>query len=63
MKYKGIKMEKVNVGDTVQLKSGGPIMTAESVDEEGMNCVWFVNLVTEPLRQYFLFQTVKKIDL
>jgi uncharacterized protein YodC (DUF2158 family) len=56
-------MEKVNVGDTVQLKSGGPIMTAESVDEEGMNCVWFVNLVTEPLRQYFLFQTVKKIDL
>jgi uncharacterized protein YodC (DUF2158 family) len=31
-----------NVGDVVQLKSGGPVMTVESrYDDEKVNCVWF----------------------
>lgn len=28
-------------GDVVQLKSGGPPMTVESVDPTGVICVWF----------------------
>jgi uncharacterized protein YodC (DUF2158 family) len=29
-------------GDTVQLKSGGPVMTVEQVDEKtGVRCQWF----------------------
>lgn len=29
------------VGDVVQLKSGGPRMTVEAVDEGLVDCVWF----------------------
>jgi uncharacterized protein YodC (DUF2158 family) len=29
-------------GDVVRLKSGGPKMTAETVDETGVSCTWFV---------------------
>ncbi len=56
-------MKKFNIGDTVQLKSGGPIMTIESFDEEDLNCVWFVNLTTEPLRQCFPSETVRKVEI
>lgn len=32
------------VGDTTMLKSGGPEMTVESVDKEGIvHCVWFTS--------------------
>ena len=33
-----------NVGDLVQLKSGGPVMTVQSIDprgNEGLWCQWF----------------------
>jgi uncharacterized protein YodC (DUF2158 family) len=31
-----------NVGDVVQLKSSGPLMTVESIDDDGVhNCTWF----------------------
>jgi uncharacterized protein YodC (DUF2158 family) len=36
---------KFKVGDTVQLKSGGPVMTVDSVHSEkdkSVLCIWFV---------------------
>jgi uncharacterized protein YodC (DUF2158 family) len=29
------------IGDVVKLKSGGPKMTVESMDNDGVKCVWF----------------------
>lgn len=28
-------------GDQVQLKSGGPVMTVERVDDSNVICIWF----------------------
>ena len=33
--------ETFNVGDTVQLKSGGPYMTIETITGDEVTCVWF----------------------
>lgn len=48
------------VGDTVQLKSGGPIMTVEDLDENSVDCVWF-NGKTEK-RNNFITATLKKVN-
>ena len=32
---------RFNEGDTVQLKSGGPIMTITSITADGVVCIWF----------------------
>ncbi|MDM5271602.1 DUF2158 domain-containing protein [Sulfurovum sp. zt1-1] len=31
------------IGDTVQLNSGGPLMTIEAVYESEVTCIWFDN--------------------
>jgi uncharacterized protein YodC (DUF2158 family) len=34
-------MSDIKVGDLVQLKSGGPVMTVAFIDSNGAKCVWF----------------------
>jgi uncharacterized protein YodC (DUF2158 family) len=36
-----METEQFKVGDTVQLKSGGPIMTIHYQDSTDWYCVWF----------------------
>jgi len=45
------------IGDTVQLKSGGSIMTIEEIDGDSVNCVWFINDKVE--RNNFYLATLK----
>jgi len=40
--FKGEFMEEdFKKGDTVKLKSGGPLMTVVDIDELGVECMWF----------------------
>jgi uncharacterized protein YodC (DUF2158 family) len=34
-------VEAFKVGDKVKLKSGGPVMTVESISNGNVTCVWF----------------------
>ena len=49
-------------GDTVQLKSGGPLMTVEQVGKAGMTgedtvwCVWFEKVGSRQVRQQATFR-------
>ncbi|TMM50930.1 DUF2158 domain-containing protein [Sulfitobacter sabulilitoris] len=36
-----MRMPDFSEGDRVQIKSGGPIMTVESVDGDSVHCIWF----------------------
>ena len=49
-----------NSGDTVQLKSGGEIMTIEEIDDDSATCIWFDNKKIE--RHTFLLITLKTIQ-
>lgn len=56
-------MAKFNVGDTVQLKSGGPAMTVEEVPPDGREkyaCIWFKGASKE--RGVFVEETLKKYE-
>jgi len=46
-------MNEFKIGDVVQLKSGGPLMTIENFDEDNKACcVWFI----DNKQQYGLFE-------
>lgn len=40
-------MSELKIGDVVQLKSGGPTMTVDTLDAQGAHCVWFVGIIRE----------------
>lgn len=48
----------MNVGDQVQLNSGGPIMTVESMEGSYVTCIWF-DSKGNPQSKDFLAATVK----
>ena len=56
---------KFSAGDLVQLKSGGPVMTVESVNyvgaKLGYQCAWFV--LAKHHRQHFFEPTLKAAEL
>ena len=49
-----------NAGDTVQLKSGGEIMTIEEIFDDSAACIQFDNKKIE--RHTFLLITLKTIE-
>lgn len=49
-----------NTGDTVQLKSGGEVMTIEEIDDDSATCIWFDNKKVE--RHIFLLITLKIVE-
>lgn len=50
--------ENFAVGDIVQLKSGGPKMTLESISGSTASCVWFEG--SKQTRNRFILQTLTK---
>jgi uncharacterized protein YodC (DUF2158 family) len=50
----------MNVGDVVQVKSGGPYMTVTSAGQEKVTCVWFVE--NKPEHSAFVIGTLKLVE-
>lgn len=54
-------MAKIEIGDTVQLKSGGPIMTVEAITDRGyIRCQWFDGSKID--NSLFKPESLKKIE-
>ena len=51
---------ELKVGDTVRLKSGGPLMTIESIEDNRAFCNWFSN--DELKNGTFNVETLEKED-
>ena len=52
-------MKEFEIGDVVVLKSGGPLMTIESFDENNrLYCVWFDKDGNQQFN-YFIKETVR----
>ncbi len=63
MRKEGILLEEFKVGDLVQLKSGGPIMTVRDTDAlsgTGISCQWFAGAKLEQGR--FPKESILKIQ-
>ncbi len=50
-------MNEIKVGDVVVLKSGGPLMTVDYIDDNFVYCVWFDG--KEPKKQEFVSDILK----
>ena len=48
-----------NIGDTVRLKSGGPLMTVASIAGHNCTCTWF-NESHRVIRDIFNYQLLKE---
>lgn len=54
-------MSEFKVGDVVQLKSGGPFMTAVSIGDNRVTCFWF-NKKDEAQEAYFYPKVLKNLS-
>ncbi|WP_373352909.1 HigA family addiction module antitoxin [Pseudoroseicyclus sp. CXY001] len=54
--------EELSVGDRVQLKSGGPVMTVEEITDDAISCVWFEGKqgTKRPVRDVFSSKILTK---
>ncbi len=53
-------MTTIKLSDTVQLISGGSIMTVAKIGTEGVTCVWLVNGVHR--KEVFASHTLKRAN-
>jgi uncharacterized protein YodC (DUF2158 family) len=60
-------MSDIKKGDQVQIKSGGPIMTVQDIDdysptgpEDGASCVWFDG--NNPMEKVFSVNVLQKYE-
>ena len=57
--------DELNVGDTVSLKSGGPLMTIESIDDytdgRKARCLWFDG--KKRMSELFALATLLKVKV
>lgn len=51
--------DQIVEGDTVRMKSGGPLMTVASISGENANCEWFDNKDQAQFKQFRLSSIVK----
>lgn len=49
------------VGDTVKLKSGGPVMTVTSIDSAESTCTWFHD--STPQWYVFVNEALRTFDM
>lgn len=56
-------MNDFNIGDVVELKSGGPSMTVSELSKDGkmVNCMWFSE--NTPKKHMFTNETLVKKDM
>ncbi|MBA7581477.1 hypothetical protein ES708_23382 [subsurface metagenome] len=53
--------QKLEIGDVVMLKSGGPKMTISNFEKTGsIYCVWFIGNLDKLYHDYFLPGTLEK---
>jgi len=51
---------KIMKGDKVKLKSGGPVMTIESIEENLITCIWFEK--DKLIRENFIKETIQEYE-
>jgi uncharacterized protein YodC (DUF2158 family) len=54
-------MDEFKEGDVVRLKSGGPNMTVETVDDDEVRCAWFDDK-NQIHRENFLLTSIRKVQ-
>lgn len=52
--------DEFNIGDVVELKSGGPEMTVSSIDGKICTCIWFDN--SNKMKDEFEKDILKKVE-